>query len=273
LAFSGCDEIMTDYSLLTLQTDARGVAFVTLNRPQIHNAFDGPLIAELTSVFRRLDTDPAIRLAVLAGHGKSFCAGGDLNWMRSMKGYSREENIADSKNLAAMYATIRGFTKPLIGVVQGFALGGGSGLAAVCDFVVATEDAKFGFTETRLGILPAVIAPYAIEKIGISAARAYFTSGMQFSAKTAMEIGLVHAVAAADQLAKARDDLIIEFLKSAPQASRKVKALINDIIAMSPDKSAITQATIAAIAEARVSAEGQEGMDALLNNRKATWVS
>ena len=261
------------FSLLTLEIDARGVAYITLNRPHVHNAFDSALIAELTRAFKQLDADASVRLAVLAGHGQSFCAGGDLNWMRSMKGYSREENFADSKNLATMYATIRGFGKPLIGIVHGFALGGGSGLAAVCDFVLAAEDAKFGFTETRLGILPAVIAPYAIEKIGMSAARAWFTSGMQFSAKSAMEMGLIHAIIPIGHLAKARDDLIGEFLKAAPGASRKVKALINEIAMLTPDKTAITQAAIAAIVEARVSEEGQEGMDALLNNRKAKWIA
>ena len=261
------------YSFLTVEIDARGVAFVTLNRPQVHNAFDSALIGEITRVFEQLERDAHVRLAVLAGYGKSFCAGGDLNWMRSMKEYSREENVADSKNLAVMYAAIRGFSKPLIGIVHGFALGGGAGLAAVCDFVVAAEDAKFGFTETRLGILPAVIAPYAIEKIGVSAARAYFISGMQFSAATAKEMGLAHRVVPSDKLAAVRDEIIVEFLKSAPAACRKVKALIGKIISLSPDRSAITDATIAAIVEARVSEEGQEGMDALLSNRKAKWVS
>jgi methylglutaconyl-CoA hydratase len=231
------------------------------------------MIGELTRVFKQLDANALVRLAVLSGQGKSFCAGGDLNWMRSMKGYSRDENVADSKNLSTMYATVRAFSKPLIGVVHGFALGGGTGLAAVCDFVLAAEDARFGFTETRIGILPAVIAPYAIEKIGFSAARACFISGMQFSAKMAMEMGLVHAVSPLDQMAKARDELIIEFLKAAPEASRNVKALINEIMVLSPDRSAITQATLAALVDARVSDEGQEGMDALLNSRKAKWVS
>lgn len=264
---------MTDpYKLLTLEIDTRGVAFVALNRPQVHNAFDEALIREITHVFERLDGNRNVRLAVLSGHGKSFCAGGDLNWMRSMKGYSREENVADSKNLAVMYSVLRAFGKPLIGVVHGFALGGGAGLAAVCDFVVAAEDAKFGFTETRLGILPAVIAPYAIEKIGISAARAYFTSGMQFPASTAKEIGLAHRVVPRDGLEAARDEVIGEFLKSAPSACGKVKSLINQIIALSPDRFAVTEATIEAIVEARVSIEGQEGMDALLSNRKAKWV-
>jgi methylglutaconyl-CoA hydratase len=260
------------YALLTLEIDARGVAFIGLNRPQVHNAFDSALIQELTEVFTQLDKDNKIRLAVLFGHGKSFCAGGDLNWMRSMKGYSREENIADSKKLAEMYKRIHGFSGPLIGIVHGAALGGGSGLAAVCDFVIAAEDAKFGFTETRIGILPAVISPYAMEKIGISAARAYFTSGMQFSAATAKEIGLAHRIVTKDKLEATRDEIITEFLKASASAARNAKALITKIISLSPEREAVTKATIEAIADARVSDDGQEGMDALLSGRKARWV-
>ncbi|MDX2094482.1 MAG: enoyl-CoA hydratase-related protein [Alphaproteobacteria bacterium] len=261
------------YALLTLEKDARGVAFVTLNRPEVHNAFDAALIAELTAVFAALAQDTTVRLAVLAGAGKSFCAGGDLHWMRSMKNFSREENIADSQGLAAMYARLHDFPKPLIGVVHGAALGGGSGLAAVCDFVVASADARFGFTETRLGILPAVIGPYAMEKIGISAARAYFISGMQFSAETAKDIGLVHRVVAAETLAAARDETIAEFLRAAPGASANAKALIDRIVSLKGDRKAITDATIDAIVSARISDEGQEGMDALLTKRRAAWVN
>ena len=259
------------YQCLTLSVDSRGVASVTLNRPEVHNAFDATLIAELTKVFAELNTNKNVRLAVLSGAGKSFCAGGDLNWMRSMKDFSREENIADSKTLATMYATINAFSKPLVGVVHGAALGGGSGLAAVCDFVLASDDAKFGFTETRLGILPAVISPYALEKIGVSAARAYFTSGMIFSAAVAKDIGLAHRVVAPDQLETAREELTNEFLKAAPQAACKAKALIRTL--QQTDASHITDVTIATIADARVSAEGQEGMEALLTKRKPAWVA
>jgi methylglutaconyl-CoA hydratase len=259
------------YQCLTLSIDSRGVASVTLNRPEVHNAFDAALIAELTKVFAALNTNNDVRIAVISGAGKSFCAGGDLNWMRSMKDFSREENIADSKTLAAMYATINNFSKPLIGVVHGAARGGGSGLAAVCDFVLASEDATFGFTETRLGILPAVISPYALAKIGLSNARAYFTSGMMFRADIAKEIGLAHRVAAPDQLESAREEIIKEFLKAAPQACCKAKALIRTLQAT--EESNVTDVTIATIADARVSAEGQEGMDALLNKRKPAWVA
>jgi methylglutaconyl-CoA hydratase len=261
-----------DYKFLTVEIDKRGVAFVGLNRPHVHNAFDAALITELTHVFEALEEDGNVRLAVLSGHGKSFCAGGDLNWMRSMKQYTREENIADGRNLAKMYERLHGFGKALIGVVHGFALGGGSGLAAVCDFVVSADDATFGFTETRIGILPAVIAPYAIEKIGVSAARAYFTSGMQCSAAAAKEMGLVHRLAPPDSLDAVRDEIIAEFLKAAPNASCNAKALIRNITALSPDKAAVSEVSIHAIADARVSGEGQEGMDALLSGRKPRWI-
>ena len=260
------------YEFLKLEIDAKGVAFVELNRPQVHNAFDSKLIRELTHVFGALDEDSKVRMAVLSGCGKSFCAGGDLNWMRSMKNFSREENVADSKTIAAMYSRISSFRKPLIGVIHGFALGGGSGLVAVCDYVLASENAQFGFTETHIGILPAVIAPYVIEKIGISAARAYFISGMKFSARIAKEIGLVHRTVPSVHLYAASVEVIGEFLKAAPQASKKAKTLIDTLLALSSDKAAAQQASIQAISDARVSEEGQEGMDALLTGRKAKWV-
>lgn len=265
---------MTTYSLLNLEIDKRGVAQVTLNRPEVHNAFDDKLIAELTQVFGELDADTKVRLAVLSGHGKSFCAGGDLNWMCSMKDYSREENIADGEKLAAMYEWIRDFSRPLIGVVHGAALGGGSGLAAVCDYVLAAEDAKFGFTEARLGIVPGTISPYVIEKIGAANARAYFLSGMIFSASVAKDIGLVQRIMPREGLEAAKNETIAEFLKAGPLAARNAKALIDEVekLLQAGSREALTEVTVKAIAEARVSVEGQEGMDALLSGRKATWV-
>ncbi|MEJ0009668.1 MAG: enoyl-CoA hydratase-related protein [Alphaproteobacteria bacterium] len=257
------------YELLTLEIDARHVATVTLDRPEVHNALDDRLMAELTRAFAELEKDESVRIAVLAGNGKSFCAGGDLNWMRSTKGYSREENIADSNKLSMLYATLRNFSRPLIGIVHGAALGGGSGLAAVCDFVVAADDTKFGFPETRIGILPAVISPYAIEKIGFSAARAYFISGMPFSAATAKEIGLVHRVVPREKLDAAREEIVGEFLKAAPWASRKAKTLISNVVGY--DATAFAKITVEAIADARVGEEGQEGTDAVLSRRKPKW--
>lgn len=262
---------MTDTSLLT-RIDPRGVAFATLNRPQVHNAFDPALITAITQHFTALADNPGVRLAVISGAGKSFCAGGDLNWMRSMKTYSRAENLADAEALAAMYRTMQQFPKPLIAVVHGAALGGGSGLAAVADYVLAADNSKFGFTETRLGILPAVIAPYALAKIGRSAAQAYFLSGMQFTADTAKQIGLVHRVVSSEALEQAREETITEFLKAAPGAAMRAKALLAALAQHPQDAAAITALTTQAIANARISDEGQEGMDALLSNRTAKWV-
>lgn len=264
------------YSLLTFDIDKRGVASVRLNRPDIHNAFDEQLIAELTQAFKEIDANDAVRLATISGNGKSFCAGGDLNWMRKMKGYSRDENIEDSRALEAMFAAAYNLTKPLIGIVHGAALGGGSGLTAVCDFVVASDDATFGFTEARIGIAPSVIGPYVIEKVGISYARAYFLSGMHFKASVAKDMALIHRVVAREQLEAAAEETIQEFLKAAPAAAQRAKALIKRIVALSSDtkgREAIRQFTIETIADLRVSDEGQEGMDALLNKRKPKWAT
>jgi methylglutaconyl-CoA hydratase len=264
---------MSDYQYLTTEIDARGVAFVGLNRPDIHNAFDAVLIGELTHIFTALKADDSVRLVVLFGHGKSFCAGADLNWMRAMKDYSREENIADSTKLADMFDVIRNLPKPVIGVVQGAALGGGAGLVAVCDYVLASAGAKFGFTEARLGILPAVISPYVIEKIGVSHARAYFTSGMRFDETVAQQMALIHQVAADDNLEQARDKLVAAFLKAAPQTGGKAKTLIDQVVQYQTDASATQKITVELIADLRISDEGQEGMAALLEKRKASWVA
>jgi methylglutaconyl-CoA hydratase len=265
---------MSSYSFITLEIDARGVAFVTLNRPEVHNAFDSKTIEEIHNVFEQLNADKNVRLAVLSGNGKSFCAGGDLNWMKAMKGFTQEKNIADSMHLARMFGSIRHFAAPVIGVIQGFALGGGSGLASVCDYVVASEDATFGFTEARLGLVPATIAPFVIEKIGAANARAYFLSGATFPASTARDIGLVQKIVPYAELEKARDETITTFLKAGPNASRKAKELINEVMRLKAEGNALklTEYTVHAIAQARVSDEGQEGMAALLEGRKPAWV-
>ena len=264
---------MADYSSLTLTIDGHGVANVTLNRPQLHNAFNEELIGELTRVFHELDGNNAVRLAVLSGNGKSFCAGGDLNWMKSMKNFSEAENITDSQHLARMFAAIHDFTKPLIGVMQGFALGGGSGLAALCDYVIAADNATFGFTETRLGLVPATIAPFVMEKIGASAALAYFISGSTFPAQTAKDVGLAHKLVPETELKKSAAEIIAHFLKAGPEASRKAKLLVREVSRLSKHESRqeLTTYTTNAIAHIRVSPEAQEGMSALLEKRKPLW--
>jgi len=260
-------------SLLTLEIDKRGIADVRLNRPEVHNAFDDKLIAEITQAFTALEKNPDVRLAVLSGNGKSFCAGGDLNWMKSMKKFSLAENKADGARLAGMYEAIRFCSVPLIGIVHGNALGGGSGLAAVCDYVVAADDAKFGFTEVKLGLLPATISPFVIEKIGAANARAYFLSGAVFTAEIAKDIGLVQRIVPKDALEFARAETVGEFLKAGPLAARKAKKLIDEVTRLSSNRKTLTDYTITTIAEIRVHDEAQEGMDAVLSGRKPKWAA
>lgn len=262
---------------LTVDIDKQGVAHVGFNRPEVHNAFDASQIAAMTSLIGKLEADDGVRMAVLYGHGKSFCAGGDLNWMRGMKEFSLAENKADALKLAGMYIALRKFSKPLISVVHGMALGGGSGLCAVSDFVVAAEGSRFGFTETRLGIVPGTISPFVIEKIGISNARAYFLSGTPFGTDEALRMGLIHKVVKAEALEAAKAEVIGDFLKAAPLAAKVSKHMIDKISALFAEHGdicapAVTDYTADLIATMRTQYEGQQGMAALLEKRKAPWV-
>lgn len=243
---------------------------VTLNRPEVRNAFNEDLIAELTAWAESVTTGGAARVAVLSGAGKMFCAGADLTWMSKMVAYSHEENVRDARAMARMFEALDALPIPLIGRVHGAALGGGVGLAAVCDIVVAAEDAAFAFTEVKLGILPAVISPYAIAKIGRSAARELFLTGARFSAARAQDIGLVHAVADANDLDRVIAKYVNDLLTSGPEAVARAKRLIAHVA----DSTGATAAeyVIEAIAERRVSQEGQEGMGAFLAKRPPSWL-
>jgi methylglutaconyl-CoA hydratase len=243
---------------------------VTLNRPDVRNAFDETLIAELTSWAAETAKDSDARVAVLGGAGKVFSAGADLTWMSKMVGYSREENLRDARALAGMLEALDTLPIPLIARVQGAALGGGVGLAAVCDIVVAAEDAVFGLTEVKLGILPAAIAPYALAKVGTSAARELFLTGARFSAARAREIGLAHAVVPEAELDAAVDRYVQELLGSGPEAVRTAKRLIRAIAGRRPNE--VMPITTDAIATRRVSDEGQDGMRAFLEKRKPWWL-
>src|SRR3954454_21898358 len=257
---------------MTLQIESSGgVARVTLNRPEVRNAFDEALIAELTAWAESVQPGGADRVAVLAGAGKMFCAGADLTWMSKMVAYTREENVRDARAMARMFEALDRLPIPLIGRVHGAALGGGVGLAAVCDIVVAAEDAAFGFTEVKLGILPAVISPYAIAKIGASAARELFLTGARFSATRAREIGLVHAVAEEADMDRVIAKYVNDLLTSGPEAAAAAKALIAYV--SSSHGTAAIEYTIDAIADRRVSKEGQEGMGAFLAKRPPSWIS
>lgn len=247
-----------------------GVLTVTLNRPDVHNAFNDELIAEAIDLFSNLDTNAA-RVVVLAGTGKNFCAGADLNWMSRMVSYSRDENVRDSSLLAKMYALINECPLPVVGRIQGAAIGGGVGLVSVCDVAIAMSDSKFGLSEVKLGILPAVISPYVIAKIGETHARALFLTGERFEAERALRIALVHRlVDTTEALDAAVYETVTQLKTSGPEAVRECKKLIT-YVATHELADAIPY-TIDAIATRRVSAEGQAGMQAFLEKGLAPWI-
>ncbi len=254
--------------------DERGIVTVTLTRPELHNAFNDELIEDLTKEFETLDNDDSVKLVVLTGEGKSFCAGADLNWMKRMKDYSDEENFQDSKKLAGLFETINNFRKPVIGRINGAALGGGAGLVAVCDYVISSEKAKFGFTEVRLGLVPAVISPFVIAKIGESNARVKFLTGERFDGEEAMKIGLVHKVSLDRYFEKDVSDTVDRFLNAGPKAQALAKELIKNVVHLQAlgDREKLIDYTCNTIAKARTSSEGQEGMKALLEKRKPNWM-
>ena len=243
-----------------------GIEQVTLNRPEVRNAFDEHLIAEMAAWASRAAGDADLRAVVIAGAGPSFCAGADLAWMTRMAGYSREENVRDARAAAAMFAAIDTLPVPVIARVHGAALGGGAGLAAVADIAVAAEDAVFGFTEVKLGLIPAMIAPYVIAKIGQSAARELFITGQRFGAARAREIGLVHAVTTAAELDGVIDDYLRDISAAGRDAIAAAKALIRQIAGRPPaDVSSITSD---AIADRRASSEAQQRMKGFLEERR-----
>jgi methylglutaconyl-CoA hydratase len=245
------------------------VARVTLNRPETRNAFNDEMVAELTAWAQRVGASPQVRVAVLAGSGATFCAGADVAWMSRMLDYSMEDNVRDARAMAAMFDALDTLPIPLIGRVQGAALGGGAGLAAVCDIVVAEDGAQFGFTEVRLGILPAVISPFAVAKIGVSAARALFLTGARFDAARARELGLVHDVVPPASLDSTVEHHIHEVLLAAPGAIARAKALIPRVAGRPAGE--VAALTAQAIADQRVAPEGQDGLKAFLEKRKPRW--
>lgn len=256
---------------LRLERRGGGIAQVTLNRPAVRNAFNAELIAALRDTFLALSADENVRAVVLSGAGAVFCGGADIGWMRDSLELSAEENVRDAERMAEMFSLIDRCPKPVIGRVAGAALGGGAGLAAVCDVVVASSETIFGFTETKLGIIPAVISPFVLAKIGRSAARALFLSGERFDAGRALHIGLVHHVVAPDELDARIEALEIEFATAGPAAIAAAKRLIADVSDADPVQT--RGLTARAIAARRTSAEGQEGLRAFLERRPPTWVA
>ena len=258
------------FRFLTTKRDGP-VEYLTLNRPEVRNAFNEDVIAELTAWAARTREDRSIRVVVIAGAGPTFSAGADVQWMAKTVNYSQDENLRDAAAASAMFAAIDGLPVPVVCRVHGAALGGGAGLAAVCDIVVAEESAVFGFTEVKLGILPAVISPFSLAKIGRSAARELFLTGARFSAARAREIGLVHAVVPPGELDAAVGAYVNELLTGAPEAIAAAKVLIREVWGRPVDEA--RPITAEAIASRRVSAEGQEGLRAFLEKRKASWAT
>jgi methylglutaconyl-CoA hydratase len=259
------------YQFLDSRRDG-SIERLTLNRPDVRNAFNEHVIAELTAwaeSTREAAERGEVRVAVIAGAGKMFCAGADVTWMSKTVHYTQEENLRDAMAMSRMFAAIDELPLAVIGRVQGAALGGGAGLAAVCDIVAAADSAVFGFTETKLGILPAVISPFALAKIGRSAARELFLTGARFSAARAREIGLVHAVVPDTDLDRAVDGYVRELMTAGPEAIAAAKQLIPDVWSRAVADAMML--TAGAIAERRVSPEGQEGLAAFLEKRKASW--
>lgn len=254
--------------MLRIQRDGPLTRLI-LDRPEVRNAFNDELVGQLSEAARELARERTARVVVLEGAGSVFCAGADLNWMSRMVAYSREQNVIDASRLALMFQALDTVPVPLIARVQGAALGGGAGLAAVADIVVAADDAVFGFTEVKLGILPAVISPYVIRKIGTSAAREWFLTGARFSAARAREMGLVHHVVAPDRLDSTVSELARELLSSGPGAMALAKDLIRQVTGSLPDD--VIGVTSETIAHQRVSDEGQEGMRAFLEKRRPAW--
>jgi methylglutaconyl-CoA hydratase len=256
------------YSRLLVERQGT-VLTITLNRPAQHNAFDEVVISELTAAYTQAGADSAVRVVVLKGAGPSFCAGADLNWMRRMIDYSQEENLEDSRALQRMFAAIAHCPKVTLAQVHGAAIGGGAGLVAVCDLAIVAQDTKFALSEVRLGIVPAVIAPYVVEKVGIGAARALFVTGERFDGMEALRIGLAQQVTTVEELpavVQRKADLIGQ---SGPEAVAAAKKLLRDLAGKTPDQAA--EITVACIAAIRVSPEGQEGTRAFLEKRKPNF--
>jgi methylglutaconyl-CoA hydratase len=262
---------MNEPTVLT-HIDDQGIATLTMNRPEVHNAFDDLLITDLTAALKSLAANDRVRVVLLTGSGRSFSAGADLNWMRRMADYRWDENLRDALGLAALMQAINDLAKPTIALVQGAAYGGGVGLVACCDMAVATERAAFCLSEVKLGLMPAVISPYVVAAIGARACRRYFLTAEAFDAAEALRLGLVHEVVADDVALRSRgEELATTLLKNGPQAMAAAKELIAAIAGRPVDAGLIAD-TAGRIADRRASAEGREGLSAFLEKRTPGWV-
>jgi methylglutaconyl-CoA hydratase len=257
---------------LVLQEIGGGVGRLTLNRPEVHNAFDDRLIGQLTAALLSLEADRRVRFVVLAAAGKSFSAGADLAWMQRMAGYTEQENLEDARALAGLMSTLDRLAKPTVALVQGAAFGGGVGLIACCDIAIASEAASFSLSEVKLGLIPAVISPYIVAAVGQGAARRFILTGERFSAQQALHHGLVHEVVPADRLEETGRHVLDHLALGGPQAQAEAKDLIQSLAGKPTDR-AMVEATAERIARIRVGEEAREGLAAFLEKRKAAWQS
>jgi len=255
---------------ILVNNDARGVGTITLNRADLHNAFDDVVIREVTDALQLFDRDDGVRIVVVRAVGKSFSAGADLNWMKRMAGNSWQQNYQDSLGLATLMQALASMNKPTIAVVQGAAFGGGVGLVACCDIALASETASFCLSEVKLGLIPSVISPYVIAAIGQRAAKRYFVTAERFDAKTALRLGLVHDLFTPEQLDAEADKLVTALLANGPKAVLEAKRLIARV-ANRPIDEELVRVTAQKIADIRASAEGREGVTAFLEKRPADW--
>jgi methylglutaconyl-CoA hydratase len=258
------------YQTILLEV-VQSVATVTLNRPDVRNAFNEMVIAELTQVFQELGSNPDVRVIVLAANGPAFCAGADLNWMKKMSTYSTEENLADAQKLAEMMHQLYSSPKPVIAKIQGDCYAGGVGLVAACDIAVAVDTAQFCLSEVKLGLTPATISPYVIKAMGANAARRYFITAERFSAQEAYRIGFLHEVVAAEKLDETVAQIVKAIVNNSPNAVTETKWLVDDVTNAEIDEEMMAY-TAEIIAEIRTSVEGREGIASFLEKRKPGWV-
>lgn len=259
------------YDTLTIER-AGHLATVTLNRPDVRNAFNEATIAELTQAFSALGADASVRAIVLAANGPAFCAGADLNWMKKMAGYTHAENHADALQLATMLRTIYECPQPVVARVQGDCYAGGMGLVAACDIVVAVDEAQFCLSEVKLGLIPATIAPYVIKAMGEQAARRYFLTAERFTAATALHIGFAHEVVAGAALDAKVAEIVQALVNNSPAAVRQAKTLVRDVAGCPVDDTLVDD-TAARIATIRASEQGREGVASFLEKRKPAWLN
>jgi len=260
---------MEHYTTIRVHRDG-DIVRVSFCRPEVHNAFNSTMIFELLDVFTKLRDDPRLRIVVLTGEGKSYCAGADLNWMRKVKDFTYEENLRESLALADMLYAIYSFPKPTIGRINGAAIGGGTGLVAVTDIAIAAESAVFSFSEVKIGVVPACISPYVIKRVGEGKAREFFLTGERLTAHRACQAGLVNRVVPDDHLDADVEAMITQLLSSGPAALGVCKELLQRVPGQSVDE--YKKYTAEVIAQLRLADEAQEGMDAFLNKRKPNWV-